>query len=570
MPNYSTISSDPGRASPDDMTRRRRARSPKSGGGEASMLSSNVNLLNTIVGAGTLAMPAAMSHMSVTLGTVVILWSGLTSAFGLYLQARCARYLDRGTSSFFALSQITYPNAAVVFDAAIAIKCFGVGVSYLIIIGDLMPGVALGFNSDAASVPFLVDRNFWITAFMLVIIPLAFLRRLDSLKYTSLVALVSIGYLIVLVVYHFASDSPAERGEVRIFAWGGPVAMLSSLPVVVFAYTCHQNMFSILNEIKDNSPASIVGVIGSSIGSAALIYTLVAVTGYLTFGSHVVGNIVSMYPPNTASTIGKAAIVVLVMFSVPLQIHPCRASLDAVLKWRPNKAGRGQAPLPSAAGLPTGSSNNALLLPIAAPTDSYGAPAAPLSDLRFALLTTFIIVLSYTTALSVSSLDRVLAYVGSTGSTSISFILPGLFYYKISDPDSIHHQRLTKEDDDAVVTAVITTSGSDNDESDEETELDPGEQSLLSGVPSLAPGAGAARRARQHRNRRTWRWDLEHLEHGLLRKLALCLAIYGVCVMVLCILCFDSMKRGNSHKQATYCRLADVGSLTPCPGTWLE
>src|SRR4051812_39704227 len=53
-------------------------------------------------------------------------------------------------------------------------------------------------------------------------------------------------------------------------------------------------MFSILNEIKDNSPKSIVGVISSSIGSAASIYVLVAITGYLTFGSKVVGNIVSM------------------------------------------------------------------------------------------------------------------------------------------------------------------------------------------------------------------------------------------------------------------------------------
>jgi len=187
-------------------------------------------------------MPSAMSHMGVALGVIIIVWSGITSAFGLYLQSRCARYVDRGSSSFFALSQMTYPNAAVVFDAAIAIKCFGVGVSYLIIIGDLMPGVMKGFDSRADQVPFLVDRHFWITAFMLVIIPLAFLRRLDSLKYTSLIALVSIGYLIVLVVYHFAADSPAERGDVRLITWAGPVAMLSSLPVVVFAYTCHQNV----------------------------------------------------------------------------------------------------------------------------------------------------------------------------------------------------------------------------------------------------------------------------------------------------------------------------------------
>lgn len=480
------------------------------------MISSVINLLNTIVGAGTLAMPSALSHMGIMLGTAVIIWSGLASALGLYLQSRCARYLDRGQSSFFALSQLTYPNAAVFFDAAIAIKCFGVGVSYLIIIGDLMPGVARGFVSDsglddADSLPaYLLDRNFWITAFMLVIIPLSFLRRLDSLKYTSIIALVSIGYLIILVVYHFAAEAHPDRGQVRYVTWEGPVSFLGAFPVVVFAYTCHQNMFSILNEIKDGSPGSIVGVIGNSIGSAASIYILVAITGYLTFGDKVVGNIISMYPASIASTIGKAAIVVLVMFSVPLQIHPCRASLDAVLRWRPNRSGPGSAqPESPNRVLPTASSSN----------DSHGSPAAPMSDLRFAILSTFIIVGSYGTALTVSNLTRVLAYVGSTGSTAISFILPGLFYYKISDPDGIHHQRLTKDEDDA-------DDSIDEENTDEEAEagnLDPA-------------GASTASRPRGARWRRKLRWDLEHIEPWVLRKMALGLAVYGVCVMCTCLI----------------------------------
>lgn len=213
-----------------------------------------------VIGAGTLATPLALSHMGITLGTFVIIWSGLTAAFGLYLQTRCARYLERGTSSFFALSQITYPNAAVVFDAAIAIKCFGVGVSYLIIIGDLMPGVVRGFNEGADAIPFLVDRHFWVTCFMyasltlirhvfvaditrLVVIPLSFLRRLDSLKYTSVIALISIGYLVVLIEYHFVKgDTMADRGPIRVFKWAGLVSTLQSFPVIVFAYTCHQNV----------------------------------------------------------------------------------------------------------------------------------------------------------------------------------------------------------------------------------------------------------------------------------------------------------------------------------------
>lgn len=114
-------------------------------------------------------MPRALSQMGILLGTFVILWSGITSGFGLYLQTRCARYIDRGNASFFALSQLTYPNASVIFDAAIAIKCFGVGISYLIIIGDLMPGVVLGFvgSEDGLNgMGYLVERHFWVTAFM--------------------------------------------------------------------------------------------------------------------------------------------------------------------------------------------------------------------------------------------------------------------------------------------------------------------------------------------------------------------------------------------------------------------
>nr|POF22061.1 vacuolar amino acid transporter 5 [Quercus suber] len=245
MAHYAAINSTPSEhgSRPGSQTSNTRRRGPKQVGvaGNASWASSVINIVNTIVGAGVLAMPHALSNMGILLGTVVILWSALTAGFGLYLQTRCARYLDRGAASFFALSQITYPNAAVVFDAAIAIKCFGVGVSYLIIIGDLMPGVVQGFG-DPGSAAFLLDRRL-ISRNRLIVIPLSFLRRLDSLKYTSMIALVSIAYLIVLVVYHFASgDTIPDRGEVDWVQWQGIVPTLASFPVIVFAYTCHQNV----------------------------------------------------------------------------------------------------------------------------------------------------------------------------------------------------------------------------------------------------------------------------------------------------------------------------------------
>ena len=215
-------------------------------------------------------------------------------------------------------------------------------------------------------------------------------------------------------------------------------------------------------------------------------------------------------PTGVASTIGKAAIVILVLFSIPLQVHPCRASLDAVVKWRPNRS-----------QLASGRPASPGLAPAVAPRGDHGS-GSTMSDTRFAVLTTLILTLAYITALSVNSLDRMLAFVGSTGSTSISFILPGLFYYKISDPESIHHQRLLKGDDDI----------DDADDSDVE---DSAGAALAQSTGSIRSAASGAGNRNIWRWRKKWRWDLEHLDHGLVRKLALSLAIYGIVVMTVCL-----------------------------------
>lgn len=173
------------------------------------------------------------------------------------------------------------------------------------------------------------------------------------------------------------------------------------------------------------------------------------------------------------------------MFSYPLQVHPCRASVDAVLKWRPASTKSTSSRSSSSSGSP---SRSALL---AQPSKAQ-AGRGEMGETRFALITTVVIILSYVVAMTVSSLQIVLAYVGSTGSTSISFILPGLFYYKISSPDSPHHQRLLKEDDD-------------------EEEYGAGED-----IESYSWTGPAARRT-------------------LLRRLSLALAIYGLIVMVVCL-----------------------------------
>jgi amino acid permease len=143
-----------------------------------------------------------------------------------------------------------------------------------------------------------------------------------------------------------------------------------------------------------------------------------------------------------------------------------------------------------------------------------------MSDIRFAALTSVIIIGSYLVAMTVNSLEAVLSYVGSTGSTSLSFILPGLFYYSISHPDSPSHQRLTKTTDDGEY-----LDGDDDEYYDEEDEIDTEHNPLLStSIASLNSLSRSARRAAK----KVWPKDL-------LRKLSLALAIYGFLVMFVCL-----------------------------------
>lgn len=53
-------------------------------------------------------------------------------------------------------------------------------------------------------------------------------------------------------------------------------------------------MFSILNEIGNNSQFRTTTVVFASIGLSAFLYVLVAITGYLSFGNAVGGNVVAM------------------------------------------------------------------------------------------------------------------------------------------------------------------------------------------------------------------------------------------------------------------------------------
>ena len=435
--------------------------------GTAGLTSSISNLTNTIIGTGMLATPGAFKYTGLLLGPCLILFCAFTAALGLYLLTRCAAKVGGRKNSFFTIASQTLPAGAWYFDLAIALKCYGVSISYLIICGQLMPQVIISFfrafHRDIHEIPTLfLDRSFWILALIVLLIPLCFLRRLDSLRHTSYLSLLAVFYLVIIVLhYSFSSEAKASlppKGDVQLVALS--FHTVSIFPVFVFAFTCAQNMLPVYNELLNNAEARVNTAILSSIGTGGMVYLIVGVLGYLSFGNNVGDNIIAMYPSTSLFVcFGRVSIIILTIFSYPLQVHPCRASLDKVF----SKASRRQQILDDAAA-------SAVLFPhqedetvqeIEPYHDDEDAPLradqqpsplplqaqAPESDEeiplgKWCLMTAGILSSTFVISLLVDDLSIILGFVGSVGSTTISFILPGVLYASLFADQP--HSRLRK------------------------------------------------------------------------------------------------------------------------------
>lgn len=414
----------------------------------ASELSSLASLLKTIVGSGLMSIPLTFSTDGLVVGVLIVLLAALTSGYGLFLQAYVSLFVPKGQATFFNLCSISYPALSVVFDAAIAVQCFGCAVSYLVLIGDLMPTII-------TSVPYVNPENyrrFWILVSGVLCVPLSFLRDLDSLKYTSILGLGAIGYLALLVIseYFFGHISPRLCGKVTVFPHSVQ-GVFSTFPIIVFAYSGHQNMFSIINEAANNSLKSMTRLVNIAIICASVLFILVGLTGYLTFGDKVSGNVILLYPDSTYTTLGRAAVIFMVIFLFPLMLHPARISVNNIYYWfrirlfedQNSSIGITTVPNMTARSEPTELS---ALLGVRVPQSLRPGSVVPFLETTFYGITAVLLIVGYTTAVTVQSFALVLAVVGATGSTAISFILPGLFGYKLigseSNESSLHEKLL--------------------------------------------------------------------------------------------------------------------------------
>lgn len=390
--------------------------------GSATVFSSIMNLCNTVIGAGILALPETMTHTGWILGFILLITFAILAQISLHLAMMSGLILklNNGNNiqlSYLVMCRSTIPKLKHLVDLAVGITCFGVCCAYLVVIGDLMPDVISQIidrtpeKESSIIEDILESRQLWIVIFLICfIIPTTRLKNMDALRFTSTAAIICFTYVTIIVVCYayidelsLCDESDPDRFNefcinVDIDEW--PIdstkdllLLFKAAPTIIFAFTCHQNSFSVTNELKNPTHLSLNKIVIGSITICCIIYMIVAFSGYYSFGDNAPSNLLTAYPRDIPILIVRICLSFAIAFSYPVLAHPARNSFSSLL-------------------FNVSDSKN-------------------LNWIKYNILTWTIILISFAISMITDDLGIVLGIIGSTGTTTIAFILPGLFYYNL-------------------------------------------------------------------------------------------------------------------------------------------
>ena len=388
----------------------------------ASILSCVINLSCTCMGTGILALPFAFSMAGFAAGSAILIFSAFVCVISLYMLVSSGRKLD-GPVNFATLCVAALgPPAGIGIDLSVIANCLGTATSYLIV------------AADCFSAAFDVSRSSVVLGALVATSPAAFFRSMDTLKASSTISICClVAIVLMVVIFGFGPtedfDPCPKAPQVEHGHCGGSVTPLSTnglrifctLPYFVMAFTCQQNAFNAIGELRNPTKGRQATVVMCTPILPTILYLTIAVCGYLTFGHRVPSNIINGYP--TSSPIVSAArciLGVVVLCNYPLQLFPCRGSalslLDACLKRSTQSS---VLPGRDAADATT-------------PMPSNGAGGIFINGAREVRVTCVFHLTTGMIALFVTDLGALVAVVGSTGSTVVALVCPALAYALLS------------------------------------------------------------------------------------------------------------------------------------------
>uniref|UniRef100_A0A4W4GA23 Amino acid transporter transmembrane domain-containing protein n=1 Tax=Electrophorus electricus TaxID=8005 RepID=A0A4W4GA23_ELEEL len=261
--------------------------------GKTSFGMSIFNLSNAIMGSGILGLAYAMANTGIVLFLILLILIAVMSAYSIHLLLKSADVV--GTRAYEMLGLRAYGQAGKIIAACVVtIHNIGAMSTYLYIVKIELPFVILGLlGKEKDFGGWYVDGNYLITIVSVcVILPLALMRRLGYLGYTSGVSLLCMVFFLISVSLHHL--------KIDFFS-------------IFYTRPTKKRMQNVAN---------------ISILAMFIMYLLTAVFGYLTFYGNVEDELLKSYSASdTLILCVRLAVLVAVTLTVPVVLFPIRRTM---------------------------------------------------------------------------------------------------------------------------------------------------------------------------------------------------------------------------------------------------
>ncbi|KAL1568520.1 Amino acid transporter avt6a [Salvia divinorum] len=313
----------------------------------ASFTGAVFNLSTTIIGAGIMALPATMKVLGLALGILAILLVAVLTELSIAMLLRFSK--AGAVASYGGVMGDAFGAAGrKALQVCVVICNIGVLIVYMIIIGDVISGSSPSGIHHPGLMESWFGQQWWTGRFFVLVVttlgvftPLAFLKRIDSLRHTSAVA-VFLAVLFLVITAGITVAKWMQGGVVwprllpDISNFSSIWSLFTVVPVLVTAFLCHFNVHSIENELED--PSLIKPVVRTSLVLCSVIYMMTSFFGFLLFGDATLDDVLSNFDKdlgipfssqlNDAVRLSYALHLMLVF---PVIFYPLRLNLDGLI-----------------------------------------------------------------------------------------------------------------------------------------------------------------------------------------------------------------------------------------------
>ena len=307
------------------------------------------NLCSATLGAGILALPFAMYEAGLVFGLLLLIISAWATAASIDLIVQACHHYKLGTYESVVEKSLGSKWRQTV-EISILLFCGGTAVGYVIAVGDIMERVNdMGSQGQ--------KRLAMILVWLLAMLPLSCLRRMQSLQCASSIGIMSIGTLLVAATVHlFMPQDNLETADtnflgmrdLKLFMWPhhGLISILRACPIFFFAYSCQVNVAQIFDELPAHRVGEVEDASGDgrnirvgfmrhatwvSIALCTLLYGSISLVTLIDFGDGLLPNVLSCYRLSGRESallhLAFLAMAVAVIMAFPLNIFPARLSI---------------------------------------------------------------------------------------------------------------------------------------------------------------------------------------------------------------------------------------------------